>query len=444
MLGAVSTLHQEASLLDKIRTKEAVVGVIGLGYVGLPFAVEAAKAGFPVIGVDQNQDRCDQVNGARNYIRDVDDTELKELVEGGKLVATHDFSRVPEMDVIVIAVPTPLTKNLTPDLTYVLGVTDELSRHLRAGQLVSLESTTYPGTTEGEMLPILERSGLKVEEDFYLVHSPERVDPGNIKYTTKNTHKVLGPVGPRSLEVAKAFYETTLDHIVVVSSASAAELVKVWENTFRAYNIAAVNELAMICDQLRLNVWEVVDAANSKPFGIMPFYPGPGVGGHCIPLDPHYLEHKAKELGITTEFIALAGKVNRNMPHFVVDKAARLLSDRAAKAVNGAKVLILGVAYKGDIDDDRESPALEVFRLFHERSAVLQYHDPFIPKTMIGDTLFESVELTDELFQSMDLVVITTNHSTVDYQGLIGQARLVLDTRGHTRTLGSFDNVVLL
>src|SRR5438552_2416064 len=298
--------------LGKIHDHSAVVGIVGLGYVGLPFAVEKAKVGYPVVGIEQLVDRAERVNKGDNYIPDVKDDELRDLVRTGKLKAVTDFSTVPEMDVIVIAVPTPLTKNLNPDLQFVENVTRELAKVLRPGQLISLESTTYPGTTEEVMLPILETSGLKVERDFFLAHSPERVDPGNARYTTKNTNKVVGGVGPQSHKVAVAFYQQTIDKVVPVSSAEAAELVKVFENTFRAVNIALVNELTILCDRMGLNVWEVLDAAFTKPFGIMPFYPGPGVGGHCIPLDPHYLEWKAREYNFNTRFIALAGEINRS------------------------------------------------------------------------------------------------------------------------------------
>jgi UDP-N-acetyl-D-glucosamine dehydrogenase len=359
-LSKTSTSFVE-KLKRKIATRQAVVGVVGLGYVGLPFAVEKAKVGFRVLGVEQNPSRVQKVNHGESYIGDVSTEILKEVVDKGLLRAETGFDRVAEMDVIVIAVPTPLTRNLTPDLQYVERVTREIAQRLRPGQLISLESTTYPGTTEEVMLPILEQSGLKVEEDFFLVHSPERVDPGNKRYTTKNTTKVVGGVGPRSLEAGVFFYSQTIEKVVPVSSAKAAELVKVFENTFRAVNIALVNELAMLCDRMGLNVWEVLDAAFTKPFGIMPFYPGPGVGGHCIPIDPHYLEWKAKEYNFNTHFIALAGEINRKMPEFTVEKALRLLAQEGVP-VRGAKVLVLGVAYKRDVADHRGSPAIEVIR----------------------------------------------------------------------------------
>ncbi|HBY76413.1 MAG TPA: UDP-N-acetyl-D-glucosamine dehydrogenase, partial [Cyanobacteria bacterium UBA11148] len=315
-------------LQEKIKSRTAIVGVVGLGYVGLPFAVEKAKVGYRVLGIEQNPQRVESVNAAQNYITDIKDEDLKAVISSGKLQAILGFDRIPEMDVIVICVPTPLTKNLTPNLSYVENVTQEIAKYLRPGQLVTLESTTYPGTTDEIMRPLLEQtSGLKQGQDFFLAHSPERVDPGNQRYTTKNTSKVVGASDAYSRDVAILFYEQTIEQVVPVSSAKAAELVKVFENTFRAVNIALVNELALLCDRMNLNVWEVLDAANTKPFGIMPFYPGPGVGGHCIPLDPHYLEWKAKEFNFETRFIALAGEINRRMPEFVREKVWRVLNN---------------------------------------------------------------------------------------------------------------------
>jgi len=422
------------ALKEKISRRTAVVGVVGLGYVGLPFAVEKAKVGFRVLGVEQNPSRVQKVNRGESYIGDVRVEELKEVVAKGLLSAETGFERVPEMDVIVIAVPTPLTRNLTPDLQYVERVTREIAKRLRPGQLVSLESTTYPGTTEEVMLPILEESGLKVEEDFFLVHSPERVDPGNRRYTTKNTTKVVGGIGPRSLEAGVHFYGQTIERVVPVSSAKAAEMVKVFENTFRAVNIALVNELAMLCDRMGLNVWEVLDAAFTKPFGIMPFYPGPGVGGHCIPIDPHYLEWKAKEYNFNTHFIALAGEINRKMPEFTVEKALRLLAQEGVP-VRGAKVLVLGVAYKRDVADHRESPAIEVIRGLKRLGAEVAYHDPLIPSFVDRGLRMESVPLSEDLLASQDLVIVATDHSNFDYDGLVRRAKRVLDTRGATRHL---------
>lgn len=438
-----SYLTPKQSLLTKIKTKTALVSVVGLGYVGLPFAVEKAKVGYRVVGIEENPVRADKVNRGENYISDVKDEELKALVEGGKLSAVTHFDLVPEMDVIVICVPTPLTKNLTPDLSYVEKVTREVARRLRPGQLISLESTTYPGTTEEVMLPILEESGLKGDKDFFLVHSPERVDPGNKRYTTKNTSKVVGGIGPNSLEVGLTFYSQTVKQVVPVSSARAAEMVKVFENTFRAVNIALVNELAMLCDRMGLNVWEVLDAAFTKPFGIMPFYPGPGVGGHCIPIDPHYLEWKAKELNFNTHFIALAGEINRKMPEFVHQKALRILN-RLGVPASKAQVLILGVAYKKDIADYRESPALELIRLLKKDGARVLYHDDLIPTLRDGGLEMASTPLTPEVLRESHLVIITTDHSHIDYNWVVAEANHVLDTRNATRGVTNFRERITL
>jgi UDP-N-acetyl-D-glucosamine dehydrogenase len=438
-------LHSvKSDLLDKIATKTATIGVVGLGYVGLPFAVEKCKVGFTVVGIEQNPKRAAAVNGGENYIGDVDDAELKEIVGNGKLTAVTNFDRVPELDAIVICVPTPLTKNLTPDLSYIQSVTEKLAPHLRSGQLITLESTTYPGTTDDVMRPVLEAgSGLKQGIDFFLAHSPERVDPGNQRYSTKNTNKVVGASDPDSLEVATAFYQQTIDHVVPVSSAKAAELVKVFENTFRAVNIALVNELALLCDRMDINVWEVLDAANTKPFGIMPFYPGPGVGGHCIPLDPHYLEWKAKEYNFNTRFIRLAGEINRFMPEFVVQKAAKIANNQGV-AMSKAKILCLGVAYKKDIDDWRESPAMEVMELLKEQGVEVSYYDPYVPHITLSGHPFASAPNLATAVDSADLVLITTEHSNVDYQLAIDRAQAVLDTRGITRKLADPQGKVTL
>ncbi len=429
--------------IGKIKNKTAKVGVIGLGYVGLPFALEAAQAGFDVVGVERNPERVRKINQGRNYIDDIRETDLAKEVSSGRLRAQVDFSGVEELDVVVIAVPTPLDKNLVPDLQYVKFVTQELAGHLRSGQLVSLESTTYPGTTEEVMQPILESSGLKADKDFFLAHSPERVDPGNKRWQTKNTAKVVGGVGPNSLEAALAFYGSVLDNVVPVSSAKAAELVKVFENTFRAVNIALVNELALLCDRMGLNVWEVLDAAFTKPFGIMPFYPGPGVGGHCIPLDPHYLEWKAREYNFRTRFIALAGEVNRAMPEFVREKAWRILNEQGL-APSRSRILVLGLAYKKDISDWRESPAIEVIKLLQRDGAEVGYHDPYIPVFKHEGLDLESVELSDEALRAADLVVITTDHSSLDYARVVREAKHVLDTKNVTKDVPGREGKVTL
>lgn len=422
------------SLIDRIRSRTAKVGVVGLGYVGLPFAVEKAKVGFDVIGIEQNPLRAEAVNRGESYITDVDGEVLAPLVEAGKIRAVTTFDVVPELDVIIVCVPTPLTRNLTPDLQYVENVTREISRRLRPGQFVCLESTTYPGSTEDVMRPILEASGLRAGRDFFLAHSPERVDPGNQRYTTKNTSKVVGAVDPVSQMVAVEFYKQTIVDVVPVSSSSVAELVKVFENTFRAVNIALVNELALLCDKMDVNVWEVLDAAFTKPFGIMPFYPGPGVGGHCIPTDPHYLEWKAKELNFNTRFISLAGEINRKMPEFVREKAHRILNHHGV-APSRARILILGAAYKKDLSDIRESPGIDVIRLLRRDGAEVVYHDPFVPTVVVEDIEMESQSLTEELLAGVDLVIIVTAHSNVDYSFVVTHAKHVLDTRNVTRTV---------
>lgn len=433
-----------SALKAKIGDHSALVGVVGLGYVGLPFGVEKGKVGYRVLGVEQNVVRAEKINRGENFIQDVKDDELKTLVEKGLLTASTDFSQVPQMDVIVICVPTPLTRNLTPDLQYVESVTQSVAPYLRKGQLVTLESTTYPGTTEEVMLPILESSGLKVEEDFFLAHSPERVDPGNQRYTTKNTHKVVGGVGPASLEVAVAFYSQTIEHVIPVSCAKAAELTKVFENTFRAVNIALVNEMTLLCDRMDLNIWEVLSGAFTKPFGIMPFYPGPGVGGHCIAIDPHYLEWKAKEVNFNTHFITLAGEINRKMPEFVRDKALRILNRRGV-ASKGARVLVLGVAYKKDIDDYRESPSIDVIRLLQSEEIDVTYYDSYIDSFSEHGVDMTSSALTEETLARADLVVITTDHSNVDYDWVVDKAQHVFDTRNATKNVvNNRDKITML
>lgn len=427
----MNTLNQ---LKEKITNHSAIIGVIGLGYVGLPFAVEKAKVGFQVIGIEQNPLRAEKVNSADNYISDVKDDDLKQVVSSGKLKACTEFDVLSGIDVLVICVPTPLTKNLAPDLSYIENVTKGIARWLRKGQLVTLESTTYPGTTDEVIRPVLEETGFRQGIDFFLAHSPERVDPGNKRYTTKNTNKVVGASDPNSLTVAKLFYEQTIETVVPVSSAKAAELVKIFENTFRAVNIALVNELALLCDRMNIDVWEVLDAANTKPFGIMPFYPGPGVGGHCIPIDPHYLEWKAKEFNFDTHFIALAGEINRRMPDFVREKTCRVLNQLGV-APSRAKILILGVAYKKDLGDWRESPSISVISRLLDDGVEIAYHDPFVPKIYISGQQFDSVPLTNETLASHELVIIATDHSDIDYINLINHSRAVLDTRGVTRKL---------
>ncbi|GAB6179341.1 nucleotide sugar dehydrogenase [Desulfotomaculum defluvii] len=425
--------HKE--LINKILLRTAKVAVVGLGYVGLPLAVEKAKVGFQVIGIDQNRRRVDLINEGINYIKDVKDHELKELTTAKKITAHTDFSILSEADIIVICVPTPLTKNMDPDISYIENVTHHISQYLRYGQLVTLESTTYPGTTQEVILPMLERTGLIVGKDFFLSFSPERVDPGNKRFTTKNTSKVVGGVTEHCLEVARVFYEETIMEVVPVSSPAVAEMTKVFENTYRAVNIALVNELALLCDRMDINVWEVLDAAATKPFGIQIFYPGPGVGGHCIPIDPHYLTWKAREFDFHTRFIELAAEINMNMPYFVVQKISKALNENK-KSLRDAAILVLGVAYKKDIDDERESPAHKVMELLLKEGAKLTYHDSFIPELRLHtkDLIkLQSQELTEKLASEADCVVILTDHSNVDYRWLAEKANLIVDTRNATR-----------
>ncbi len=431
-------------LVKKITDRSARIGVVGMGYVGLPFAVEKVKAGFEVLGIERNPDRVERLNSGDSYISDVSNEELGKVVQTGRFKAVTSFEEAGDLDVIVIAVPTPLTKNLTPELKYVRSVTKGIAKILRKNQLVCLESTTYPGTTEEVIVPILEgNTGMKADEDFFVAHSPERVDPGNKRYTTKNTNKVVGGVGPNSLECSQVFYQQTIDKVVPVSSAKAAELVKIFENTYRAVNIALVNELTLLCDKMDLNVWEVLEAAFTKPFGIQPFFPGPGVGGHCIPIDPHYLEWKAKEHNFETHFIALAGEINRRMPEFVLEKARRLLNEQGV-SMSKAKILIMGVAYKADLSDYRESPALDVVKLLQNDKANLSYHDPFVPEITVGDKTFNSVEFSPEVLREFDLVILTTGHSETDYKTLVDESRAILDTRNATKDYYNPEKVTLL
>lgn len=427
-------MNLKEQLKEKIINKTATVAVFGLGYVGLPLAVEKAKVGFTVIGIDRNTKRVEQINQGKNYIRDVNTEELANLVSSGKIKAYPDTQPevLKESDVVVMCVPTPLTKNMDPDISYIENVTEISAAQLRRGQLITLESTTYPGTTEDIVLHRLSKSGLRVGEDFFLAYSPERVDPGNQRYTTKNTSKVLGGVTPDCLDVALAFYTQTIQQIVPVSSPAAAELTKVFENTYRSVNIALVNELAIICDKMGINVWEVLDAAATKPFGIQIFYPGPGVGGHCIPIDPFYLTWKAREFDFHTRFIELAGEINMNMPYFTISKLSRVLNERK-KCINGSRILVLGAAYKKNVDDVRESPAVKLIELLLESKADVSYYDPYITKINVGTNHLTSVDLTQDNLKAADCVLIATDHTAIDYQFVIKHSSLVFDTRNATK-----------
>ena len=416
------------NLLAKAKDRTAIFGVVGLGYVGLPLAMEIVRAGYRVLGFDVNQRVVDSLNGGRSHIQDVPAGTVADAVKAKRFAATADLARLNEPDVISISVPTPLSKTKDPDVSYALAATESVRRALRKGQLVVLESTTYPGTTRELMLPALESTGLKVGEDFFLAFSPERVDPGNERFNTRNTPKVVGGITPACLTVAMALYQPAIDTLVPVSSPEAAELVKILENTFRSVNIGLVNEMAIVCDKLDVDVWEVIEAAATKPFGFMKFTPGPGVGGHCIPLDPHYLAWKMRTLNYKTRFIELAGELNAEMPEFWVGKVVDALNEQG-KAVRGSRVLLIGVAYKKNIDDIRESPALDVIRLLHQRGAQISYHDPHVPTLKDDGVNLTSVPLDADTLRGADCVMIITDHSSVDYQLVKRHARATVDTR---------------
>src|SRR5580698_591924 len=427
-------------LRRKIVDRSAVAGVVGLGYVGLPLAVELAHAGFNVVGIDVLAHKVDAINRGESYVQDVPTEVLKPLVQAGKIRATTDFAVVSELDTINIAVPTPLRKTKDPDMSYIVKSCEEIAKHFHAGLLLILESTTYPGTTDELMLPMFEAGGLKVGQDFFLCFSPERVDPGNPKYQTKNIPKVVGGVTAACTEIGALFYAQALEHVVPVSSTRVAEMVKLLENTFRMINIGLVNEIAVMCDGMGINVWEIIDAAATKPFGFMPFYPGPGLGGHCIPIDPFYLSWKTKQSGIEARFIELAGYINGQMPHFVVTKVQNELND-VGKPMKGSSIHIYGVSYKRDIEDVRESPALDIIHLLLKRGALISFSDPHVPEIRLedGTLLAENAAALD----AADCVVIVTDHSAFDYKGLVDQASLVVDTRNALKGFKS-DKIVRL
>jgi UDP-N-acetyl-D-glucosamine dehydrogenase len=433
-------------LRSRIEKREAVVGVLGLGYVGLPLVVEFAKAGFHVVGFDVTKGKVDAVNAGKSYIPDVPTSEVAALVKKGLIEATTDMGRIAELDAVSICVPTPLSKTKDPDMSFVESAANEIKKRLHPGLLVVLESTTYPGTTEELILPMLSKDGLKCGVDFFLAFSPERVDPGNPKYHVHNTPKVVGGQTPACTELACMLYGAAIETIFPVSSTQAAEMVKLLENTFRSVNIGLVNEIAIMSQKLKLDVWEVIDAASTKPFGFMPFWPGPGLGGHCIPIDPLYLSWKLRSLNYKARFIDLASEVNTAMPEHVVERVTQALNDRE-KSVKGSKVLLLGMAYKRDIDDVRESPAIDVMKLLEQRGAKVEYHDPYIPEMRDhghGEPTGKSVPLTDKLIKGADCVVITTDHTCFDYAKVAKLAKLVVDTRNATKKLGKLKNVVKL
>jgi UDP-N-acetyl-D-glucosamine dehydrogenase len=425
-------MSRAVDLLAKIERREARAGVVGLGYVGLPLAVEFAHAGLITIGIDVDRRKVDEIAAGRSYIPDVPSETVAALRATHSLQATTDFSIIGELDTVNICVPTPLRKTKDPDMSYVVSAAEQIAKYLHPGMLVVLESTTYPGTTAELLLPMFESTGLKVGEDFFLAFSPERVDPANPTFNTKNTPKVVGGTTPACSEVAAALYRTAIETVVPVSSTQVAEMVKLLENTFRAVNIGLVNELALMCDRMGIDVWEVVNAAKTKPFGFMPFYPGPGLGGHCIPIDPFYLSWKARQTGFEARFIELAGHVNASMPHYVADKVGEALNTQR-KAVNGSKILILGIAYKKDIDDIRESPALDVMHVLRERGAQLSYSDPYAPvlraRDWPGNVEMTSLSLNGEQLAQFDCVVIVTDHRAFDYPMIVEGSRLIVDTR---------------
>ena len=423
-------------LIAKIQAHEARVGIVGLGYVGLPLVLRFAEEHFPVLGFDVDPAKVLKLQAGESYIRHIPAKRLRVLIKEKRFEPTTDFQRLAEADCIIICVPTPLTPKKDPDLQYIEKTTDAISRTLRKGQLVCLESTTYPGTTEEILLERFRATGLEAGSDYFLIFSPEREDPGNPKYSTRTIPKVVGGITPDCLEVGTTLYGQVIDRIVPVSSTRAAELVKLLENIYRCVNIALVNELKLLGDRMNIDVWEVIDAASTKPFGFTPFYPGPGLGGHCIPIDPFYLSWKAKEYDFSTRFIQLAGEVNTSIPHYVVERIGKVLNNRA-RSIRDSKILILGVAYKKDVDDVRESPALEIMEILQAKGALLSYSDPYIPRLhkmrAYDFSHMSSLPLNEDVLKSQDLVLITTDHSSIDYQWVVDHASTIVDTRNATR-----------
>jgi UDP-N-acetyl-D-glucosamine dehydrogenase len=424
--------HSAQPLIERLEARRAATGVIGLGYVGLPLAIEFAKAGFAVTGIDVDATKVAALNAGESYILDVPADDVRSAVEAGRFQATTDFSRLAEVDTINICVPTPLRKTKDPDLSYIVAVVEEIAKYLKHGQLVILESTTYPGTTDEVVQPMLEAKGLVAGEDFFLAFSPERVDPGNAQFHTGNIPKVVGGVNEPSTAAAAALYRQIVQTVVPVSNTRVAEMVKLLENTFRAVNIGLVNELALMCRDLHINVWDVIDAAKTKPFGFMAFYPGPGLGGHCIPIDPFYLSWKARQFGFESRFIELAGHINGSMPRYVVERVGEALNSRC-KAIRGSKIHLFGMAYKPDVSDSRESPALDIAQLLRQRGGVVSYSDPYVPVAEHGDLKLTAISTDDAYTRGIDCAVITTNHSAFDYRELAGRAPLIVDTRNALR-----------
>ena len=436
-------MTEKATLIGKIDRRDARVGVIGLGYVGLPLAVEFANADFSVLGIDTDASKVAALTAGDSYIPDVPSDVIGDLVASGQLAASQDYEAIAELDAISICVPTPLRKTRDPDMSYVISAAEQIGAHLRPGMLIVLESTTYPGTTTEVVLPYMLSNGFTAGEDIFVAFSPERIDPANRTYGVRNTPKVIGGVTPSCTEVAVALYATVVDRVVPVSSTQAAEMVKLLENTFRAVNIGLINEITIMCDKLGVDVWEVIAAAKTKPFGYMPFYPGPGLGGHCIPIDPLYLSWKLKSLNFNARFIELADEINTNMPRYVVTKVAEALNEDS-KPVRGSKVLILGVAYKANVDDVRESPALDIIQLLQKQGAAVSYHDPHVADLRFDDVEMRAVEYQTATLSSADCVLIVTDHSAYDWVEILDSAQLVVDTRNATADLEGRARVVTL
>ncbi|MGH7793852.1 MAG: nucleotide sugar dehydrogenase [Candidatus Binatia bacterium] len=430
------------ALKTKLENHKATAAVIGLGYVGLPLAMEITAAGFDVIGIDLDHSKIDRLKQGRSYILDVPEKNIANAVQSGKFTPTSDFSALANADTVSICVPTPLSKSRDPDISFILSATEEIRKFLHHDQLIVLESTTYPGTTDELIVPELETSGLKVGSDFYVAYSPERIDPGNATFTTRNTPKIVGGISPQCTEIARLFYSQFIELVIPVSSTKCAEMVKLLENTFRSVNIGMVNELALMCDLLGVDVYEVIDAAATKPFGFSPFYPGPGLGGHCIPIDPHYLAWKLKALNFQARFIGLAAEINGMMPAVVSSLVADGLN-RVSKSIRGSKVMILGVAYKKNVSDCRESPALDVMRLLSEKGAILSYNDPLVPSVHLGRSTLKSIEASPAQIARHDCVIILTDHSTYDIREIVESAKLVIDTRNATKDLHAFKDRII-
>ncbi|MBI4335534.1 MAG: nucleotide sugar dehydrogenase [Candidatus Omnitrophica bacterium] len=418
----------EERLKNKILGKRARIGIIGLGYVGLPLAVEFAKKGNEVYGIDINADRISSLSKKRSYILDVTHEDIKAVSDAGLFAPTSNYDIVRKLDAIIICVPTPLRKTKEPDISYIINAAEEIARYRKKGQLVILESTTYPGTTDEVVLPILSKNGLVLDKDFFLAFSPERVDPGNIKYKTKDIPKVVGGVTRKSTELAQLLYSQVIRSVMPLSSSRAAEMVKLLENTFRSVNIGLVNELALMCNKLGIDVWEIIEAAKTKPFGFMPFYPGPGLGGHCIPIDPLYLSWKARAYGFEARFIELADMINSYMPEYIVKRTSEVLN-KYRKPLSGSKVLIVGVAYKRDVNDVRESPAIEIIKLLKKGGADVRYLDPHVPRINIDGINYKSISWDPGAFKTVDCAVIVTDHSSIDYEEILNNSRVVFDTR---------------